>query len=65
MPTLFYVFDLRFYFYSDEHLPIHVHVENADGKAKFVVHPQIELIYNKGLKSAALKNARQIINKRQ
>jgi len=25
MPTLLNIFGLRFYFYSDEHLPIHIH----------------------------------------
>ena len=37
MPTLFYVFGLRFFFYSNEHAPIHVHVRNSDGEAKFDV----------------------------
>jgi len=59
MPTLFIFFGLRFYFYSDEHLPIHV--QNADGKAKFNVDPEIELVYNKGLKKKDLKLAEKII----
>jgi hypothetical protein len=49
MPTLFIVFGLRFYFYSNKHLPIHVHVKNADGEAKFEVNP-VKLIDNKGIK---------------
>jgi len=36
-PTLFIVFGLRFFFYSNEHLPIHVHVRNADGEARVEV----------------------------
>ena len=55
MPTLFIIFGLRFYFYSDEHLPIHVHVQNADGKAKFNVLPKIELVKNQGIKPKDLK----------
>jgi hypothetical protein len=62
MPTLFIFFGLRFYFYSEEHLPIHIHVQNADGKAKFNVDPEIELVYNKGLKQKDLKLAERIIN---
>lgn len=31
------MFGMRFYFYSREHEPIHVHVKNADGKAKFEI----------------------------
>jgi len=33
MPTLMNVFGLRFFFYSEEHLPMHVHMQNSDGKA--------------------------------
>lgn len=62
MPTLFILFGLRFYFYSEEHLPIHIHVQNADGKAKFNVTPEIALVYNKGLKRKDLKLAEKIIH---
>ncbi|MCR5454264.1 MAG: DUF4160 domain-containing protein [Bacteroidales bacterium] len=34
MPTIMYLFGLRFYFYSDEHLPIHVHVAYCKGNCK-------------------------------
>jgi len=61
MPTLFIIFGLRFYFYSDEHLPIHIHVQNSDGKAKFNVVPEIELVNNKGIKPKDLKIAESII----
>ncbi|MBE6243946.1 MAG: DUF4160 domain-containing protein [Bacteroidales bacterium] len=27
MPTILFLFGLRFFFYSEEHLPVHVHVE--------------------------------------
>lgn len=54
MPTLFTIFGLRFYFYADEHLPIHVHIENGDGRPKINVEP-IELVYNKGIKVQDLK----------
>ncbi|MDN3585524.1 DUF4160 domain-containing protein [Pedobacter aquatilis] len=50
MPTLFIVFGLRFFFYSNEHLPIHIHVRNADGEAKFEVE-EVKLISNRGLKN--------------
>ena len=43
MPTVLLAFGLRFYFYSGEHQPIHVHVENADGRAKFVLEPTVEI----------------------
>ena len=56
MPTIMYLFGLRFYFYSEEHLPIHVHVQNGDGKAKINVET-LEVMENKGVKPADLKKA--------
>ena len=56
MPTIMYLFGLRFYFYSEEHLPIHVHVQNGDGKAKINVET-LEVIENKGIKPTDLKKA--------
>lgn len=60
MPTLFIIFGLRFFFYSNEHLPIHVHVRNTDGEARFEV-AEIKLISNRGLKNKDLKLAEAII----
>lgn len=65
MPTLFIVFGLRFYFYADEHLPIHIHVECGDGKTKFLVYPKVTVVSNRGLNPQTLKRAREIIIKRQ
>lgn len=61
MPTLFELFGIRFYFYSDEHLPIHVHIQNGDGRAKVNVYPEIELVSNNGIKPKDLKKALVII----
>lgn len=62
MPTLFELFGIRFYFYSDEHLPIHIHIENGDGKAKINVYPVIEIVSNNGIKPKDLKKALVVIN---
>ncbi len=56
MPTIMYLFGLRFFFYSEEHLPIHVHVQSGDGKAKINVET-LEVIENKGIKPTDLKKA--------
>lgn len=56
MPTILFLFGLRFYFYSEEHLPMHVHVINGDGKAKINIETA-EIMENKGIKSADLKKA--------
>ena len=56
MPTILFLFGLRFFFYSDEHLPMHVHVKNGDGKAKINILTA-EVIENNGLNPADLKKA--------
>ena len=61
MPTIFEIFGIRFYFYSDEHLPVHVHIENGDGKAKVNVEPEIKLISNNGIKPKDIKKALVLI----
>ncbi len=50
MPELFRFFGIRFFFFSNEHLSIHVHVRNADGSARFEVDP-LKLVENDGMKS--------------
>ena len=48
---------LRFFFYLDEHEPIHVHV-NCNGKlAKIELVPDIRIVYNHGLKEQEIKKA--------
>jgi hypothetical protein len=43
MPKIYEYLGLIFYFYSGEHLPVHVHVRKAEYEMKF------ELIYEKGV----------------
>jgi len=50
MPTLLILFGLRFFFYVNDHKPIHIHVEGSDGEAKFEIEKEIVLVYNHGLK---------------
>jgi hypothetical protein len=61
MPTFFIVFGLRFFIYSEEHLPVHVHVQKGRAKAKFTLEPEVELFENKGLKAQELSLAKSII----
>jgi hypothetical protein len=61
MPTLLNIFGLRFYFYSDEHTPVHVHIENSDGKAKINLLPATEIVENKNIKGKDMKRALEII----
>ena len=61
MPTILVIFGLRFYFFANEHLPIHVHLENADGLAKIALEPEIKLIENNGIKPKDIKRAMTIV----
>jgi hypothetical protein len=62
MPTLLNIFGLRFYFYSDEHEPIHVHIENSDGKAKINLLPLVEVVENRNIKLKDVKKALAVID---
>ena len=57
MPTIFELFGLRFFFYADEHSPIHVHVVKGDDEAKIEIEPVIKLVYNHGLKAQDVRRA--------
>ncbi len=57
MPTLLYAFGIRFFFYMDEHEPIHVHVSYGGKKAKIELLPTVRVVYNHGLKEQILKKA--------
>ncbi|MDD4971789.1 MAG: DUF4160 domain-containing protein [Paludibacter sp.] len=61
MPEVFRMFVMRFFFFAYEHLPIHIHVQNADGRAKFNIIPVVKLVMNKGLKPTDLKLAEAVI----
>lgn len=41
----------------DDHSPIHVHVENGDGRAKILLDPVVELFKNEGMKAKDIKKA--------
>ena len=60
MPTLLITFGMRFFFYLDEHQPIHVHVDCNGKKAKIALEPMVCLVYNHGLKEQELKGYRHL-----
>ena len=41
-------------------MPIHVHLENADGLAKIALEPEIKLVENNGIKAKDIKRAMNI-----
>ncbi|HRO42253.1 MAG TPA: DUF4160 domain-containing protein [Flavipsychrobacter sp.] len=60
MPTILRFQGFRLFFFSLEHLPIHVHIENADSECKFEINP-VKLIWNKGMKEPDVRKAEEIV----
>lgn len=60
MPTLFIIFGFRFFFWSNDHDPIHVHISKGECEAKFNVE-NVELIENFGFKKNELKMIESIL----
>ncbi len=61
MPEVLRLFGLKFYIYTRDHQPPHVHVVSSDGSAKFAIEEEIKLIENAGVKPKDIKLAESII----
>ena len=61
-PTIFRERGYQFYFFSREEPPMHVHVNHADGEAKFWLEPVIELAQNVGLSAQELREVNNLVN---
>ena len=57
MPKVFEKDGYRFFFYSNDHRPIHVHVRYGDGEAVFDVEEGVDLRESQGLKVKELAKA--------
>ena len=63
MPTILIVNGFRFYFYSNENdEPIHIHIEKAEGNAKYWLEPELQEEYSYGFKAKQRKEIEQIIS---
>ena len=60
MPILFYYLGIKFFFYSNDHEPIHVHVSNGNGEARYHIDP-VRLVSNRGMKERDLRIAEAAI----
>ncbi len=60
MPRVFEKDGYLFFFYSNEHLPIHVHVRYGDGEAVFNIQNGVELRESIGLKVKELAKAEKL-----
>ncbi|MGN7888897.1 DUF4160 domain-containing protein [Dyadobacter endophyticus] len=61
MPTVLYINGFRFFFYLNEHEPIHIHVEKANCEARIVLVPEIVISYNRGFKKKELRSIIDIV----
>ena len=57
MPTVLFIFGIRFFFYPNDHEPIHVHMEYQGKSAKIQVEPEVIVVENNGLKAQTIKKA--------
>jgi hypothetical protein len=60
-PTVFRVGPFRFFFFSREEPRLHIHVQSAEGEAKFWIEPEIELARNHELSPQDLSRVLQLI----
>ena len=60
MPNVFTKDGYRFFIYSNEHRPIHVHVRYGKGEAVFVVEDEVYLREAVGMKTKELQKAEQL-----
>jgi len=60
VPRIFEKDGYLFFFYSNDHTPIHVHVRKGDGEAVFVIEDGVFLRESEGLKIAELTRAESI-----
>jgi len=60
-PTVLRVRGFRFYFFSREERRPHVHVQHAEGEAKFWIDPNVELAANFGLRPKHVTEAHGLV----
>ncbi len=65
MPKVFEKDGYRFFFYSNEHHPIHVHVRHGSGEAVFDVETSVELRESQGLNVKELARAEALASEKR
>ena len=60
MPKVFEKDGYKFFFYSNEHRPIHVHVRRGDGEAVFNVEESVELRESRNMTVSELSKAQRL-----
>lgn len=64
-PTVFRDGPFRFFFFSREEARLHIHVQSADGEAKFWLEPKLELARNYALSAQDLRRVEQLIEEHE
>ena len=64
-PTVFREGGIRVFFFSREESRIHVHVQSAQGEAKFWMEPRIELQANYGFPEHEIARIQEVLERRQ
>lgn len=60
MPIIFEKDGYKFFFYSNEHRPIHVHVRKGDGEAVFNLEEEIDLRESHGFRFKEISKALEL-----
>lgn len=61
MPTILNAQGYRFFFFSQKHLPIHVHIQKGGARARIVLEPEIEIDKNYGFTPPQIRTIIQLI----
>lgn len=64
MPTLFIFLGFRFFFWSNKHDPVHVHISKGESEAKYNVL-EVKMVENHGFKKNELRMIEAIIDENQ
>ena len=68
MPKVFEWNGYRFHFFADEgdpREPVHIHVRKGRDNAKFWLHPEVAVAYNRGFPSHVLTQLVAVIEQRR
>jgi len=61
MPTVLFESGFRFFFYLNEHEPVHIHVQKGDAKARIILVPAIQIDKNHGFKPSDMRKIIEIV----
>ncbi|MGB0386507.1 MAG: DUF4160 domain-containing protein [Ardenticatenaceae bacterium] len=61
MPTVKRIRNYRFYFWSREERRRHIHIDSADGTAKFWLEPDVELADFYNMKAKELRKLERLV----